>query len=177
MRGVGARGIDCGLSPHFPCPRRRPGPMRGKGWSGSMGPGLRREAGAFSPLRSEASGGDERRRDLSRRMRSPEAIAAKNASRSQVGGAGARRGHVPSSVRVPCSFKRRGTRTEVHVPGARRTAPPLPSGRAQPFDLMQASVPDEPGWSRTGLRPAAARPRESAVLEQPGSPGDRLGKR
>ena len=59
----------------------------------------------------------------------------------------------------------------------RGRASPLPSGRAQPFDLVQASVPDEPGWSRTSLRPAAARPRASAVLEQPGSPGDRLGKR
>jgi len=43
-------------------------------------------------------------------------------------------------------------------------------GRDGALDCMQASGPDEPGWSRTGLRPAAARPREARSLSNPDRP-------
>ncbi|MDP2260922.1 MAG: hypothetical protein Q8J89_14515 [Caulobacter sp.] len=42
--------------------------------------------------------------------------------------------------------------------------------RGQSFDLMEVSVPAEPGWSRTALRAAAARRAAGPSLSNPDRP-------
>jgi hypothetical protein len=56
-------------------------------------------------------------------------------------------------------------------------APPLPSGRAQPFDLMQASVPDEPGWSSMALEGRGRQGRTPTAPAPPPAPNSSLTRR
>ena len=92
---------------------------------------------------------DYRSRESPSRSSSPERSEGDAASRSEVGGA------APDIQEMARSAPRRQSPAPPLRPGS-AGPPPRARGGWVPFDLMQASLPDDPGWSRVALRAIAS---------------------